>query len=146
MNKALLVAFGVGCAAFAGALPAAEAAPVSTGVAKLDSAVPAQASTVQYRRWGGRGGGRWSGYRGGYRGWGYRGGYYRGYGYYGAGAGFLAGALVGAAVANPYYYGGPYYYGPTYYAPPPAVYRAVPSGSCWIPTDTTRGYGYYGPC
>jgi len=44
----------------------------------------------------------------------------RGFGW-GFGAGFLGGAIVGGALAAPYYYGGPYYYyGPPYY--PPAAY------------------------
>lgn len=82
-----------------------------------------------------------------------------------AAIGFGAGALLGAAIvgSNNAYYGGPgYYYGPSYgYAPgyyaepgyayePAPVYvvprRAYRGGGCWIATDTTRGYGYYGPC
>ena len=44
----------------------------------------------------------------------------RGFGW-GFGAGFLGGAIVGGALAAPYYYGGPYYYyGAPYY--PPAAY------------------------
>jgi hypothetical protein len=44
----------------------------------------------------------------------------RGFGW-GFGAGFLGGAIVGGALASPYYYGGPYYYyGAPYY--PPAAY------------------------
>jgi len=74
-----------------------------------------------------------------------------------AGIGFVAGALIGAAVANsnngnyygPNYGPGPYAYGPVYaepgYAAPAYRYRNR-SGGCWIATDTTRGYGYYGPC
>lgn len=79
--------------------------------------------------------------------------------------GFAAGALLGAAVAGGGYYGGPGYYGPGYgYAPgyyaepgyayepapvyvaPRRAYRGGGGGSCWIATDTTRGFGYYGPC
>lgn len=81
-----------------------------------------------------------------------------------AAIGFGAGALVGAAVAssaynNGYYYGDGYAYdpGPAYYAPgyayeaapvyvAPAPRPAYRSGGCWVATDTTRGYGYYGPC
>jgi BA14K-like protein len=40
----------------------------------------------------------------------------RGFGW-GFGAGFLGGAIVGGALAAPYYYGGPYYYGDPYYPP-----------------------------
>lgn len=44
----------------------------------------------------------------------------RGFGW-GFGAGFLGGAIVGGALAAPYYYGAPaYYYGAPYY--PPAAY------------------------
>jgi len=43
----------------------------------------------------------------------------RGFGW-GFGAGFLGGAIVGGALAAPYYYGGPYYYGAPYY--PPGAY------------------------
>lgn len=75
-----------------------------------------------------------------------------------AAIGFGAGALVGAAVANSNnnaYYGPGYYYQEPVYAPgyaddPAPVYvaprRAYRGGGCWIATDTTRGYGYYGPC
>jgi hypothetical protein len=77
-----------------------------------------------------------------------------------AAIGFGAGALVGAAVAgsayNNGYYGPSYGYGPGYYAEPGYAYEPAPvyvaprrayrSGGCWIATDTTRGYGYYGPC
>ena len=50
------------------------------------------------------------------RGWGWGGGAFVG--------GLAAGALIGGAIAAPYYYGSPYYYGPRYapvpaYAPPP---------------------------
>ena len=45
----------------------------------------------------------------------------RGWGY-GFGAGFLGGAIIGGALASPYYYPpGPYYPGPYYY-PGPAYY------------------------
>ena len=86
-----------------------------------------------------------------------------------AAIGFGAGALLGAAVAGGGYYGGPGYYGPGYYGPEPYAgpyayepapvyvqpvprryYRSGggygPNGGCWIATDTSRGYGYYGPC
>ena len=87
-----------------------------------------------------------------------------------AAIGFGAGALVGAAAANAandgYYgpaYGPDYAYDPGYaepaYEAPPAyaydqaptmVYTAGPGwdhgGQCWISTDQSRGYGYYGAC
>jgi hypothetical protein len=47
---------------------------------------------------------------------------------WGVGAGFLAGALIGGALARPYYYApGPYYYapGPYYYAPPTIIMDAA---------------------
>jgi hypothetical protein len=65
------------------------AAPAAPGVA-LQNLAP---SSVEHVRWWGRGGC-----------WGC-----------GVGAGFVAGAIVGGALAAPYYYGpGPYYYGPGY--------------------------------
>jgi len=69
----------------------ASAAP-ATGVLALKNAVPTTVESVHWRR--------------------------RGYGYGGVGAGFIAGAIIGGALAAPYYgYGyGP---GPYYYAPPP---------------------------
>jgi hypothetical protein len=88
-----------------------------------------------------------------------------------AAIGFGAGALVGAAAASAaydnYYRGPGYYeYGPAYavepgyvYEPAPAyvyerepVYHAgssyayAPAGRCWVSTDNTRNYGYYGSC
>jgi hypothetical protein len=70
----------------------------------------------------------------------------RGFGW-GFGAGFLGGAIVGGALAAPYYYGAPYYYygapyyppaayGPGYYPPP-----AYPGGA----TDCARRYRSYDP-
>jgi hypothetical protein len=52
----------------------------------------------------------------------------RGFGW-GVGAGLLGGAIIGGALAAPYYYGAPYY-GPGYY-PPPAYgpgYYPAPAG------------------
>jgi hypothetical protein len=79
-----------------------------------------------------------------------------------AAIGFGAGALVGAAVVNSNngYYGGPGgYYGPTYYSEPGYAYAPEPvyehgpprrayrgGGGCWVVTDSSRGYGYYGAC
>jgi hypothetical protein len=82
--------------------------------------------------------------------------------------GLAAGAIIGGLAANNGYYYGPgygpgYYHGPGPYAygggpydyvPPPvyvqpvprAYYRGGGGGGCWVVTDPTRGYGYYGPC
>jgi len=123
--KALAAAavVSVGMASFG-----ASAAPVA-GALALKNATPTNVETV---RWGGGWGGGW---RGG--GWGWRG---RGWGW-GVGAGLVTGAIIGGALASPYYYGYPYpypypYYGgyypapyypaPVYYGPP--VYAAPPPG------------------
>lgn len=82
--------------------------------------------------------------------------------------GLAAGAIIGSMVGQGGYYGGPgYYYGSgpyygsgAYYGggpygyEPPAVYvqpRRYRGGysaqnGCWVVTDSSRGYGYYGPC
>jgi len=75
--------------------------------------------------------------------------------------GLAAGAIIGSMAAQQGYYGDGYYsapgyYGPDYYGPGPYAYEPAPvyvvprrayrGGSCWIATDTTRGFGYYGPC
>ncbi len=71
--------------------------------------------------------------------------------------GFAAGALLGAAVArsnNGYYDRG---YAPGYLADPGYAYEQEPvyvqprrayrgGGKCWVVTDSSRGYGYYGAC
>jgi hypothetical protein len=83
----------------------------------------------------------------------------RGWGW-GAGAGFAAGAIIGGALARPYYYGpGPYYYGPAYYGyPAPGYYAGPPAGDAvaycmqrfrsYDPrSGTYLGYdGYRHPC
>jgi hypothetical protein len=82
----------------------APAMPLSAALA-LKNAAPATVETVQWRRWG-----------------------------WGLGAGFVAGAIIGGALANPYYGYGPYYYpGPYYYGPPPAVYAAPPGPAYGAP-------------
>lgn len=84
-----------------------------------------------------------------------------------AAIGLGAGVLIGAAAANAnngYYYGPGYYnsgyYGPAYYGPgpyaedrvyvePSPVYYADPGygrRGCWVPTDDSKGVGYYGSC
>ena len=71
-----------------------------------------------------RGGGGWhGGYGGGWRG-----------GYWGPGVGFAAGALLGGALAAPYYYR-PYGYGYYPYGGPyaaPCVWRRVWNGYGWV--------------
>jgi hypothetical protein len=70
--------------------------------------------------------------------------------------GLAAGAIIGS-MANQGYYGDGYYgsgyaYGPGPYAYEPAPVYVVPrrayrgGGGCWIATDETRGFGYYGAC
>ena len=77
----------------------ASATPLANGLAIKD-AVPASVETVQWRR-----------------GWGYRGGW----GWGGVGAGFVAGAVIGGALASPYYGYDPYYYPGPYAVPPGPV-------------------------
>jgi hypothetical protein len=84
--------------------------------------------------------------------------------------GLAAGAIIGSLAAQgDYYYGPGYYYAPGYYGPgytygpgyyygpgpyayepPPLYVRPVPryyrGGSCWITTDSDRGFGYWGAC
>lgn len=104
---------------------AASAMPRADALA-LKTLVTTDLQPVQYRaRWrGGRPSARaWRG-RGWYgRGWRGRGWYGPGWGW---GAGFVGGALLGAAIAAPYYYR------PAY-------------GRCWVTSDP-RGYGYWAPC
>lgn len=72
----------------------APAMPIAHALA-IKNAAPATVETVQWRGWG-----------------------------WGLGAGFVAGAIVGGALAAPYYGYGPYYGGPYYYGPPAVVYGA----------------------
>jgi|SRR5690349_5648058 len=103
IRKFLLVSVAAaGTLALAGA---ASAAP-GTGAFAIRNAAPQTVDTV---RWGGGWhGGHWHG-----GGWGW-----------GVGAGIATGALIGSALAAPYYYGGYYPYGgyyggdPGYYAEP----------------------------
>lgn len=80
-------------------------------------------------------------------------GYYYGSGYY-VGPGYVYGpgyyAGPGYAYRQGYYYGQDAYAyeAPVYVRPAPRYYRGgtgVQNG-CWVATDTTRGFGYYGPC
>jgi BA14K-like protein len=105
-----LVATTVFAAGLSSVATVTSATPVADALA-IKNAVPASVDTVQWRR--GWGGGGW----GGRRGWGWG----------GVGAGFVAGAIIGGALASPYYYGyGPYYPRPYYVAPPPPVYYVPP--------------------
>src|SRR4051812_38042394 len=126
MSKVFLAACGLAGLAAVGTFTPAAAGPVPTSVASINSAVTNDATTVQYRRWGGR---YYGGGRGYYRPW--------GWGWGGFGAGVAAGALVGAAVAAPYYYGPRFYYGP-------GAYYGGPAGRCWV--STAPGRGYWTPC
>ena len=123
----LSVAAAVAALGLASFASAASAMPRGDALAAKNLGSP-NVETVQYRaaRWRGGWRGRgWYGYR---RGW---------YGPdWGWGAGFVGGAVVGTALAAPYYYG----YGPGYYAPPPG-----PARMCWVTTDD-RGYGYWAAC
>ena len=82
-------------------LSAASAAPIGQPLAMTQ----ADSGQIDQVRWYG------------HRGWG--GGAFVG--------GLAAGAIIGGAVAAPYYYGSPYYYGPGY-GPPPAGYGPPPEG------------------
>jgi hypothetical protein len=88
----------------------ANAAPLSAPMG-LSNSVSSPIEAVQWRRGG----------------WGWRGGYRRGWGPgIGIGAGLAAGAIIGGALAAPYYYGPRYYepgyaYSPGYVAVEPAV-------------------------
>lgn len=119
--KSMAVGAGlVGALGCGFATVSAQAAPLVSGAGVFKAAAAdANVTDVRYR-----GGGRGY-YGGGYRG-GYRGGYYRG-GYGFGAAPLIAGALLGAGIAAPYYYD----YGPRYYRP----YR---------PYAYYRPYGYYG--
>lgn len=113
--KRLLAAALLAGASIAMMAPTASALPAASGVA-LQKAAPSQVQTV---RWGHG------------RGWGW-----------GVGGGFVAGAIIGGALAAPYYYGpGPYYYGggPYYYGPGP--YYPAPAPGYY---DGPAAPAYYG--
>ena len=112
-----------GATAIAGALPAS-AAPVLTNTAVVKQALPGD---VQNVRWGWRGG------------WGWGGGAVVG--------GLIAGGLVGAALARPYYgygYGYPSYYGYGYgYGYSPYAYGySYPYYSSYAYPYAYSSYGY----
>ena len=89
----------------------ASATPLANGPA-IKNAVPASVETVQWRR-----------------GWGYRGGW----GWGGVGAGFVAGAVIGGALASPYYGYDPYYYPGPYAGPPGPVVYGAPGPAYAVP-------------
>jgi hypothetical protein len=143
------------------ALPGATSATPLTGVLAIANATPGNVEAV---RWAGGGGGRGPvvagprGYGGGYGrgpvggpGWRGPGGggpvYGGGGGWgYGVGAAVVGGAIIGGALAAPYYGYGPYYPAPyPYYAEP--VYEAAPEYAP-PPPDVYApppGAGAYGP-
>jgi hypothetical protein len=117
----LVAALSVSGAVVLGISAPAHAAPMTPLSAAATPAARA-GNAVQVRFGGGFRGG-FGGFRGGFGGW--RGGY-------GWGGAALAGAVIGGALAAPYYYGSPYYgYG---YGYPYGYSRVV----------VAPGYGYYG--
>ena len=83
----------------------ASATPVANGLA-IKNAVPASVEIVQWRR---------------------------GWGWGGVGAGFVAGAVIGSALASPYYGYDPYYYPGPYVAPPGLVVYGAPGPAYAVP-------------
>lgn len=97
----------------------AGAAPLSGSLA-LKSSTAAPVETVQWR--------------------GHRGGNWRGGNWIGPAAGFAAGAVIGSALAAPYYGGGNGYYGDSYaYAPGYDSYANAP-GYSYAPGYESYGY------
>ena len=107
-NKIAVVLSVASTALLASQLPAQSAPLIAQSMMAKSAAVNTDTLEVRYGGWGGWRGG-WGGWRGGWRG---------GWGGWGWGVGALAaGALIGGALAAPYYpvYGGyPYYYGAPY--------------------------------
>ncbi|WP_431324443.1 BA14K family protein [Rhizobium sp. YTU87027] len=155
MHKLTLAAFGL-ITGFSGITPC-QAFPA---ISPPQIGVPQQAVPVQWRH----GGGHWNGghYGGGYWNGGHYGGYHHHHGSdWGLALGGLAfGAIIGGALAQPYY--GPYY--DTYYGSPYGYYRpyrqyygpsvAYEGGShvswCYARYRTYRAFDntyqpYYGP-
>jgi hypothetical protein len=108
------LALGLAGALALGAVVPASAAPVLSAGASLKMVSAANVTDV-----------RWRGY------WG------------GAGIGFAAGAIIGAAAASAYYGGG--YYGGPYYGAGPYVYDA-PGPVYVVPAYPYGYYGYGGRC
>jgi len=102
-----LVATTVFAAGISSLSTIASAAPVANGLA-IKNAVPASVETVQWRR---------------------------GWGWGGVGAGFVAGAVIGSALASPYY---GYRYGP-YVAPPGPIVYGAPGPAYAVPVAPVAG-------
>lgn len=99
-NATRILAAAFLCTVSIASMPSVAAAMPVDALA-IKNAVPATVESVQWRR-----------------GWGWR----------GAGAGFVAGAIIGGALAAPYYGGyGPYYPAPYYAPPPPVAYGPPPA-------------------
>jgi hypothetical protein len=112
-NRVLaLSAAAVVAASLASFTNAARAMPVADGLA-IGNAAASGIETVQWR--------------GGGFGW-------------GLGAGLLGGAIIGGAIAAPYYYGYRPYYAPGYYYGPPGPYYPAPGYGA-----PPAGYGYGPP-
>jgi BA14K-like protein len=118
--KSTLAAALICAAGLAAVAAPAAAMPLTPALALKNAAESAAPGAVETVRYWGHGG--WGG-----RGWGYGGWRGRGWGW---GAPFVAGAVIGGALAAPYYYGPGYgaYYGAPYPAPPPAYYEGGPAG------------------
>lgn len=134
-----MIATGLACAIALGNISPGIAAPAMSSTTTLKTVQPSDVVNI-----------RWRGRRGAWA---------------AAGVGFLAGALIGSAIARSrarsyYYYDGPVYYeSPPVYVEPAPVYvsprrvyagpRVDPNGPirrCWVRTDNDRPYGYWRPC
>jgi hypothetical protein len=127
----------VGALSLASDGPAQSAPLTGLSAAAKPDAQQSNAVQVRYGGWGGgwRGGGWGGGWRGGGWGGGWRGG--------GWGWGLAAGAVVGAAIASPYYYGGGYYpYAGYGYGYPAYGYADYGYAAGYYPAYS---YGYYRP-
>jgi hypothetical protein len=130
-NKFAVVLSVAGIALLAAQLPAQSAPLIAQSLMAKPASANANTLEVRYGGWGGWRGG-WGGWRGGWGGWGW-----------GVG-GFAAGALIGSALAAPYYYGGYY---PSYYGAPYAGsgYYGYPGYNGGYPGYYGSYAGYYGP-
>jgi hypothetical protein len=117
----------VGALSLASDGPAQSAPLTGLSAAARPDAQQSDAVQVRFGGWGGgwRGGGWGGGWRG--RGWGW---------------GLAAGAVVGAAIASPYYYGGYYPYSGYGYGYPSYGYPDYGYAAEYYPAYS---YGYYRP-